>query len=182
MSQNAQSQEISLAEIQRPPPAYTEGNQTLAHQDIISKDGPAPVELPAHITQDGNPGGYVSHSKPQATSEGDQRMVTPLTALTAAPTWIDCPFCHTRARTKTEEEGQGAQMCCGFVLCLIFLPLACIPCLFHLFEKTVVSCSACNRAVATIHHEGPIELHAPDKAVQRPSQYQNGPTNPGNST
>lgn len=37
--------------------------------------------------------------------------VTPLHMLRGeAPQWIDCPFCHTRAKTVVRKEGTAMQM------------------------------------------------------------------------
>lgn len=61
--------------------------------------------------------------------------------------------------------------CCGIVLCLIFLPLACLPCIFHSFENTLVFCSACNRRVATVTYDGQVQI-APQPLPQPLPQQQ----------
>ncbi|KAI1194161.1 hypothetical protein F5X97DRAFT_327822 [Nemania serpens] len=110
MAQNTQIPEIATAEIQPPPPAYTDGKQISSEQDDVQKGGPTPATLPAHLIQQENEAGYVSHNAPQITREGDPSMVTPLAALTSQPAWIDCPFCHSRTKTRIDTEGTGAQV------------------------------------------------------------------------
>ncbi|KAI1164146.1 hypothetical protein F5B18DRAFT_261767 [Nemania serpens] len=120
MAQNAQNLEIASAEIQPPPPAYTDGKQTSSEQDNVHKGGPAPAISPAispaHLIQQENAEGYVSQNTPQIAREGDQRRVTPLAGLTSETTWIDCPHCHSRAKTRIDTEGTGAQINSGIYL------------------------------------------------------------------
>ncbi|KAI1188563.1 hypothetical protein F5B17DRAFT_262497 [Nemania serpens] len=167
MAENAQNPDIKSTEIHPPPPAYTDRKQTSPEEGNVPKEGPAPATSPAHLYLPQNAEGYVAQDAPSIIYV----VVTPLAGLTAEPAWIDCPFCHTRAMTRIETEGTGAQVCCGIVLCLIFLPLACLPCIFHSFENTLVFCSACNRRVATVTYDGQVQI-APQPLPQPLPQQQ----------
>ncbi|KAI1453637.1 hypothetical protein F4805DRAFT_442595, partial [Annulohypoxylon moriforme] len=96
--------------------------------------------------------------KPQIVHERDPPIAIPLQNLTDAPTWIDCPFCKKRAMTKISKEGSSMQMVMGFVLCLCCICLACLPCVCGWFETTHIYCTSCDRRIATIPVDGPIQL------------------------
>ena len=46
----------------------------------------------------------------QAGMATSGQKVTPLHMLSESPDWIDCPMCHTRARTRVQTEGEGMQL------------------------------------------------------------------------
>lgn len=49
--------------------------------------------------------------QPPVMAQGQVPMtVTPLNQLTDNPTYIDCPFCHKRAKTIVNKEGGGMQL------------------------------------------------------------------------
>ncbi|KAI7777693.1 hypothetical protein LA080_003186 [Diaporthe eres] len=80
---------------------------------------------------------------PPIVSEPEPQMVTPLSRLTATPTFIDCPFCLQRAQTNVSTEGTSMQtmaaaLCCLFCICAVCLPYVC-----HWFEDTHIYCSRC---------------------------------------
>ncbi|KAI1103392.1 hypothetical protein F4804DRAFT_310302 [Jackrogersella minutella] len=95
---------------------------------------------------------------PQIIREKDPPNATPLQQLTENPTWIDCPFCKKRTKTKVTKEGTATQSLVGFILCLCCVCLACLPCMCGWFEITYICCSSCNARVATIPVDGPLQL------------------------
>ncbi|KAI1771049.1 hypothetical protein F4818DRAFT_430967 [Hypoxylon cercidicola] len=85
-------------------------------------------------------------------------VVTPLHMLTEHPTYIDCPFCRQCTMTRTTREGTSTQTLAGVVLCCICVCLACLPCIGGWCENVNIFCSSCNSRVATLPHDGPIQL------------------------
>jgi hypothetical protein len=121
------------------------------------------------------PGGMNHHpqgmGQPVVNYEGAPQMVTPLGSLGEGPALIDCPHCHRRAMTKTDKEGTSMQMIAGAICCLFCICLTCVPCLAGWCENVNIHCSACGKRVATIPHDGTIQVHWPQTHTQVPSQY-----------
>ncbi|KAI0838523.1 hypothetical protein F5Y06DRAFT_48470 [Hypoxylon sp. FL0890] len=113
---------------------------------------------------------YSSHVPP-VTVVPDPPPVTPLHLLPPEPTWIDCPYCKKQAMTKITTEGSSMQMAMGLVLCLFCICLACAPCMCGCFENTHIHCSNCNTRVATIPHDGPIQVAPIVNGQQQLSAY-----------
>ncbi|KAK5657916.1 hypothetical protein OQA88_2465 [Cercophora sp. LCS_1] len=98
-------------------------------------------------------------------------LVTPLHMLNCGsdnPQFIDCPFCHRRARVSVRREGTSMQMLTGILLCLLCVCLACLPCCAGWFEETLYSCSECKQLVAKRDDDGNIQVFSPPVLV--PSQ------------
>lgn len=109
---------------------------------------------------------------PPIVSEPEPQMVTPLSRLTATPTFIDCPFCLQRAQTNVSTEGTSMQtmaaaLCCLFCICAVCLPYVC-----HWFEDTHIYCSRCKARVATIPHDGHIHIYQPTDPAMVATIYQ----------
>jgi len=53
----------------------------------------------------------VPSPNPNDCRTAPQEPVTPLHLLGEESQWIDCPFCHRRARTRVSKDGTPMQMC-----------------------------------------------------------------------
>ncbi|GAW23121.1 hypothetical protein ANO14919_126710 [Xylariales sp. No.14919] len=130
----------------------------------VNQDGPAPpTSLPLNMIQEENTklsNTPVADNVPQVVIEGNPRMVTPLHRLTEDPAWIDCPFCKNITKTSVTKKGDSQQTLAAVICCLIFLPLVCVPGLCGWCENIHIFCSECRREVATIPHDGSIQVMA----------------------
>lgn len=100
------------------------------------------------------------------------QMATPLTSLTATPTTIDCPFCHQRAQTNVTTDGTSMQHMAAALCCLVCVCGVCLPYMCHWFEDTHIFCSRCKARVATIPHEGHIQVYQPNGPTVAATTYQ----------
>lgn len=154
-----------------PPPAGLAPARDLP-PGTVEPEGQAPA-----TSNPNNTYGYVAsppggmHHHPTANHETGPYMVVPLSRLTETPAMIDCPFCHRRAMTKTNKEGTPMQILAGAVLCIFCICLACVPCLAGWCEDTHIHCSLCGKKVATIPHDGTIQVHDTEMNSHVPSQY-----------
>ncbi|KAI1737132.1 hypothetical protein F4680DRAFT_221498 [Xylaria scruposa] len=146
-------------------PAQSEATKTpdeKAGGHGLNPDGPAPpTSLPPSMIQEENTkhlSVLPAANVPQVVVEGNPRMVTPLERLTPQEAWIDCPFCQHTTKTRITKEGDSQQTLASVICCLICLPLACIPCIAGWCENTHIFCTRCGRKVATIPHDGPIQV------------------------
>ncbi|KAI1407948.1 hypothetical protein F5Y13DRAFT_115371 [Hypoxylon sp. FL1857] len=152
----------------------TEEPQVEGIVDADVQSSPPPRPAPKVVTRDKNEReGIVVHNQPKLANiiqeeyssnvppiivEPDAPHVTPLHQLNEFPTWIDCPYCKKRTMTKITKEDTSMQMVVGLVLCLFCVCLACAPCLCGWFQNTHIHCSSCGARIATIPHDGPIQL------------------------
>ncbi|KAI0012825.1 hypothetical protein F4779DRAFT_534743 [Xylariaceae sp. FL0662B] len=139
---------------------------TIQHEGIIIDNEPQLVD---HI-QEKNPHS-LNTKMPPIVREQDPQMVTPLHMLGEQPTWIDCPACRQRTLTKITKEASSMQTIAGLVLCLFCVCLACLPCINHWCENINIYCSSCNARVATIPHDGQIQVMPVISSGQQPSAY-----------
>ncbi|KAG8163417.1 hypothetical protein KVR01_006714 [Diaporthe batatas] len=109
---------------------------------------------------------------PPIVSEPEPQMVTPLSRLTAKPTFIDCPFCLQRTQTNVSTEGTSMQTIAAALCCLFCLCTVCLPYLCHWFEDTHIYCSRCKARVATIPHDGHIHVYQPNDPAMVATIYQ----------
>lgn len=88
---------------------------------------------------------------------------------------FSCPIVRTELSMLT--TGRCTCRLAGVVCCLICLPLACLPCVAGWCENTHVFCTRCGKKVATIPHDGPIQVESmSQQAVLVPSKYVSQPS------
>ncbi|KAJ0104144.1 hypothetical protein J7T55_000495 [Diaporthe amygdali] len=109
---------------------------------------------------------------PPIYAEPEPQMVTPLSRLTATPTYIDCPFCMQRAQTNVSKEGTSMQTMAAALCCLFCVCAVCVPYMCHWFEDTHIYCSRCKARVATIPHDGHINIYRPTDPAMVATIYQ----------
>ncbi|KAI4863279.1 hypothetical protein F4820DRAFT_450142 [Hypoxylon rubiginosum] len=119
-------------------------------RDLNAPSSNAPKDMPKDTPKD--------NKAPLVSVEPNARVVTPLHMLGENPAWINCPFCRHCTKTRVTREGTSTQTLAGAVLCLFCVCLACLPCVGGWCENTNIFCSSCNNRVATIPHDGPIQL------------------------
>lgn len=157
-------------------------------QDHASQDGMKPTQdqtVPADLIQVEEEKGPSVPEKvmsppaknphmemPPIVSEPEPQMVTPLSRLTATPTFIDCPFCLQRAQTNVSTEGTSMQTIAAALCCLFCVCAVCVPYLCHWFEDTHIYCSRCKARVATIPHDGHIHIYQPTDPAMVATIYQ----------
>ncbi|KAI1398156.1 hypothetical protein F4819DRAFT_469386 [Hypoxylon fuscum] len=179
MAEKPQTEGVVDTHIQVPSPlrAAPQPNpakNTNAHDDIAIETQPQ-LQLPNYIQEEKpkpfNTNTANENNVPQIVQEQGPQLVTPLHMLTEHPTWIDCPACKRRTLTRTDREGSGMQVIAGFLLCLVCVCLACLPCIGHWCENIHIYCSSCNARVATIPHDGPIQLAPIGSSRLQPTAY-----------
>ncbi|KAH9903980.1 hypothetical protein F4778DRAFT_733492 [Xylariomycetidae sp. FL2044] len=158
---------------QQPPsgidshPTAPEPVRTLPGGDVIEPIDRAPP--PAYT---GLPPGKEPPMNPEGADPPVAAMVTRIEMLTDQPAFIDCPFCHQRAKTTIQKEGTSMQVVAGVLCCLLCVCLTCVPCLAGWFEETYINCSHCHRTVAMIPSDGgPVRVMPTNTQTQQPSKY-----------
>ncbi|GAB1315567.1 hypothetical protein MFIFM68171_05777 [Madurella fahalii] len=103
-----------------------------------------------------------------------ENYVIRLTDLSEEPEFIDCPYCHSRQRTRVVPNDNGETATAALCCCIFCGGIgACIPILCHWGADTDHYCSGCRKHVARKLHGGKTEPIWPQAASgYKPSQYQ----------
>ncbi|OTA82864.1 hypothetical protein M434DRAFT_400883 [Hypoxylon sp. CO27-5] len=142
---------------QAPPKAVTRNENE--REGILASSRPQSVDViqQQYVSPQSNM--VTSMKVPPIMPEGDDApRVTPLHQVNENPTWINCPNCQRRTKTKITKEDTSMQMVAGILLCLFCICLACAPCLCGWCQNTHIHCSSCGTRIATIPHDGPMQL------------------------
>ncbi|XXH02039.1 hypothetical protein Hte_008404 [Hypoxylon texense] len=155
-----QYEDVTVGKQQQIVPVIQEENPNL--RDLNASGPSAPKDVPKETPKDTSKKSMKDtpkgDKKPQASAGSNVRVVMPLHLLTEDPAWINCPFCRHRTKTRTTRQGTSTQTLAGAVLCIFCICLACVPCAAGWCENVHIFCSSCNTRVATIPHDGPIQV------------------------